>query len=325
MNIAARTIAVLAMLVGSVAAAGADWPLSGRPIQIIVPVSAGGGTGDSIARLLADQLAIQLKTSVVVENRGGANGNVGAAAVAAAPPDGYTLLFSWAGTLAVNPSIYKNLRFDPEQSFDPIALIAETPNILVVNKGLGVTSFEDFVAYARSHPGQLNFGSTGIGSSMHLAAELFMRRTKTSMVHVPYSSTGVATTNLLGNHTQTMFHLIPGIVGQVKAGEVRALAVMAKTRSSTLPDVPAVAELGEPELLSSTWFALLAPRNTSADILDKLNDAVNRILADPRVRERLAAMGASSLGGTRQDLAAHLSNEIAKWRVVVEEAGVTVQ
>ncbi|MCC7039521.1 MAG: tripartite tricarboxylate transporter substrate binding protein [Burkholderiales bacterium] len=301
-----------------------DWP-AGKTIQIVVPAPGGGGTGDSIARVIAEELAKHLKTSVVVDNKPGANGNIGAAYAAQQAPDGYKLLFSWAGTLAVNPSLYKGLNFDPQKDFVPIVLIADVPNILVVNNDLPAKNLAEFTAYAKANPGKLNFGSTGNGSSMHLAAELFMRETGTKMVHVPYNAPGTATTNLMAGDIQLMFQLVPGIVGQVKGGKVRAIAVMADKRSPALPDVPTTVEAGAPKLLSSTWFALLAPKGTPAAIVDKLNAAVNESLKDPAVAKRLSAMGASALGGTPKQLADHLAAETVKWGNIVRDAKIQIQ
>ena len=301
-----------------------DWP-AGKTVQIIVPAPGGGGTGDSIARVISEELAKRLKTSVVIDNKPGANGNIGASAAATAAPDGHHLLFSWAGTLAVNPSLYRNLSYDPQKDFVPIVLIADVPNILVVNNDLPAKDLAEFTRYAKANPGKLNFGSTGNGSSMHLAGELFMRETGAQMVHVPYNAPGTATTNLMANDIQLMFQLIPGIVGQVKGGKVRAIAVMAPTRSPALPDVPTTVELGQPQLQSSTWFALLAPKGTSPAIVARLNAEVNEILKDPAVRTRLSGMGATPLGGTSKELADHLAAETAKWGRIVRDSKIQIQ
>lgn len=306
-------------------AASPDWPASGKAIQIIVPAPGGGGTGDTLARLMADRLARRLGTSVVVDNRGGANGNIGAAAAASAAPDGYRLLFSWAGTLAVNPSLYKNLSFDPEKSFAPIGLVAEVPNVLVVNNALPARDFKEFLAYAKAHPDKVNYGSTGSGSSMHLAAALVMRESGVKMVHVPYTAPGQATTQLISNEIQAMFQLVPGIVGQVKSGMVRPIAVMAAARSPAMPEVPSTAELGFPKMQSTTWFALLAPKGTPVPILDRLNKELNGLLAEPELRKQLAEMGATPLGGDRQALADHLEQETRKWSQIVRDSGVQAQ
>ena len=316
--------ALLPFLLASPALAQ-DWPAPGKPIQLIVPAPGGSGTGDTIARVLAEELQTRLKATFVVDNKAGANGNIGATAAAATPGDGYHFLFSWAGTLAVNKALYKNLSFDAQKDFVPILLVADVPNILVVNNDVPAHDLAEFARYAKANPGKLNFGSTGIGSSMHLAGELYMRETGAQMVHVPYNAPGTATTNLIAGEIQLMFQLIPGIAGQVKSGKVRAIAVMAPQRSPALPDVPTTAELGQPRLLSSTWFALLAPKGTPPAIVTRMNSVANEALADPAVKKRLADMGATTLGGTPQQLAEHLAAETEKWGRLVRDAHISVQ
>jgi len=320
----AAALAALAALAAAPALAQ-DWPQPGKTIQLVVPAPGGSGTGDTIARVLAEELQSRLKTTFVVDNKAGANGNIGAGAVATSPGDGYHFLFSWAGTLAVNKALYKNLPFDAQKDFVPILLVADVPNILVVNNDIPAKDLAEFERYAKANPGKLNFGSTGIGSSMHLAGELFMRETGAQMTHVPYNAPGTATTNLIAGEIQLMFQLIPGIAGQVKSNKVRAIAVMAPQRSPALPDVPTTAELGQPRLLSSTWFALLAPKGTPAPVVARMNAVANEILADPAVKKRLAEMGATTLGGTQQQLADHLAAETEKWGRVVREARISAQ
>jgi tripartite-type tricarboxylate transporter receptor subunit TctC len=320
-------LAVLAFI-ASIAAPPAFaqvWPQPGKTVQVIVPAPGGSGTGDTIARVIAEELQSRLKTTFVIDNKAGANGNIGAAAAAQTPGDGYHFLFSWAGTLAVNKSLYKNLPFDAQKDFLPILLVADVPNILVVNNDIPAKDLAEFEKYAKANPGKLNFGSTGIGSSMHLAGELYMRETGAQMVHVPYNAPGTATTNLIAGDIQLMFQLIPGIAGQVKSGKVRAIAVMAPQRSPALPDVPTTAELGHPRLLSSTWFALLAPKGTPPAVVARMNAVTNEILADPAVKKRLADMGATTLGGTSQQLAEHLGAETEKWARVVRDARIQAQ
>ncbi len=225
----------------------------------------------------------------------------------------------------MNKALYKNLSFDAQKDFVPILLVADVPNILVVNNDVPAHDLAEFARYAKANPGKLNFGSTGIGSSMHLAGELYMRETGAQMVHVPYNAPGTATTNLIAGEIQLMFQLIPGIAGQVKSGKVRAIAVMAPQRSPALPDVPTTAELGQPRLLSSTWFALLAPKGTPPAIVARMNSVANEILADPAVKKRLADMGATTLGGTPQQLAEHLAAETEKWGRLVRDAHISVQ
>jgi tripartite-type tricarboxylate transporter receptor subunit TctC len=324
-----RLLAALALLLTSLSAlpvlAQDAWPQPGKPITLVVPAPGGSGTGDTIARVIAEELQSRLKATFVVDNKAGANGNIGAAAAAQMPGDGYHFLFSWAGTLAVNKALYRNLPFDAQKDFLPILLVADVPNILVVNNDIPVKDLAEFERYAKANPGKLNFGSTGIGSSMHLAGELYMRETGTQMIHVPYNAPGTATTNLIAGDIQLMFQLIPGIAGQVKAGKVRAIAVMAPQRSPALPDVPTTAELGQPKLLSSTWFALLAPRGTPAAVIERMNKVSNEILADPAVKKRLADIGVSTLGGTPQQLSQHLAAETEKWGRVVREANIAAQ
>ena len=220
-----------------------DWPVPGRNVRLILPTPGGTGTGDTIGRLFAEELSKRLKVPFVVDNKPGANGNIGASAAAQAPNDGYHFLFSWAGTLAVNPAMYKQMGYDSQRDFAPIALLAEVPNILVVNNDLPVKDLASFTRYAKANPGKLSYGSTGIGSSMHLAGELYSRETGVEMVHVPFTNPGNATTNLISGELQLMFQLVPGIASQVKAGRVRAIGVMAPQRSPALPDVPSMAEL----------------------------------------------------------------------------------
>ncbi len=319
------TLLIATVFAVPVSVSAQSWPEAGKPIQITVPAPGGGGTGDTIARMLAEQLATRLKTSVIIENKPGANGNIGAAAVAKYAPDGYRFLFSWAGTLAVSPKLYTTPGFDSQKDFAPVALICDVPNILVVNNGQPVQTLKEFVAYANNNPGKLNFGSTGIGSSMHLAGELFMGQTGAKMVHIPYNAPGTATTNMIANDIQLMFQLVPGIASQVKAGKVKALAILSDTRSPALPDVPTTKELGYPTLLSSTWFAMLAPKGTPEAIVTRMNSEINQVLKDPAFQKKLAAIGATPLGGSSQQLASHLSTELDKWGAVIQAAGIKAQ
>lgn len=302
-----------------------DWPVAGKNIRLILPSPGGSGTGDTIGRIFAEELSKRLKVPFVVDNKPGANGNIGATAAAQAPNDGYHFLFSWAGTLAVNQAMYKQMGYDSQRDFAPIALLAEVPNILVVNNEVPAKDLAGFTKYAKAHPGKLSYGSTGIGSSMHLAGELYSREFGVQMVHVPFSNPGNATTNLISGELQLMFQLIPGIASQVKAGRVRAIGVMAPQRSPALPDVPTMAELGAPQLMSTTWFALLAPKGTPAPILQRVNAAANDVVADPAVRKRLGEIGATPLGGTPKQLADHLATEIERWGRIVRDAKIEVK
>jgi tripartite-type tricarboxylate transporter receptor subunit TctC len=297
------------------------WP--SKPLRIIVPSNAGGGTADPVARVFAEELTKLLGQRVFVENRGGSNGNVGAALAARAPNDGYSVLFSWAGTLATNISLYKTLPFHPVRDFDPVALIGGVSNILVVNNDLPPRSLKELTEYLRSKPGKLNYASTGNGSSMHLAAELYKKETKTFMVHVPYNNVGQATTDLITNQVQLMFHLVTGAQGAIRSGQVRPIAVLAAQRSPILPEVPTMRELGVP-IESQTWFALLFPKGTPSEAIQKLNEATNRVLNDPVARRKLLAMGLEPAGGTAQALSNHLNAEIKKWAEVVKYSGAGI-
>lgn len=300
----------------------ADWP--NRPIRIILPAPGGGGTADTVARIYAAELEKRLGQRVLIDNRGGANGNIGATAAARAAPDGYTFLWSWAGTLATNPALYRDLPFDPVRDFDPVILVGNVPNILVVNRQLGPRTLGDFAAYVKAHPGAVNFGSTGNGSSMHLAGELYRQRTGAEMTHVPYTAPAAAMTDLLSNRIQAMFNLVTGAAPQIRAGEVVPIAVLAERRVPQLPDVPTMAELGMPGMVFGTWFAILAPHGTDPGVLARMNALSNAVLADPEARKRLETAGLEVLGGTREALAQHLRAEIAAHAELVRRSGVRI-
>ena len=312
---------LLAVTSLNVGAQSDPWP--SKPLRIIVPANAGGGTADPVSRVFADELTKVLGQRVYVENRGGSNGNIGAASAARSSNDGYTVLFSWAGTLATNISLYKSLPFHPIKDFDPVVLIGGVSNVLVVNNDLPPKSLREFTEYLRGKPGQLNYASTGNGSSMHLAAELYKKETKTFMVHVPYNNVGQATTDLITNQVQLMFHLVTGAQGAIKAGQVRPIAVLASQRSPILPDIPTMRELGLP-IESQTWFALLLPKGAPPEAIRKLNEASNRVLNDPVIRQKLLAMGLEPAGGTAQGLSKHLEAEIRKWAEVVKYSGAGI-
>jgi tripartite-type tricarboxylate transporter receptor subunit TctC len=318
------SVLLVSVLIGvstNVAAQDDSWP--SKPLRIVVPANAGGGTADPVSRVLADELTKLLGQRVFVENRGGANGNIGATHAARAANDGYTVLFSWAGTLATNISLYKNLPFHPVKDFDPVVLIGGVSNILVVNNELPIKSLNELTSFIREQPGKLNYASSGNGSSMHLAAELYKKETKTFMVHVPYANVGQATTDLVGNRIQMMFHLITGAQGSIKAGQVKPIAVLAAQRSPALPNVPTMKELGLP-IESQTWFAFLFPKGTPPEAVRKLNEATNRVLNDPAVRQRLIGMGLEPAGGAPSILSRHLDSEIRKWAEVVKYSGASI-
>lgn len=301
----------------------AGWP--DRVIRLVVPAAGGAGTADTIARLLAQELDKRLPQRTVVENRPGANGNVGATAVARAAPDGHSFLFGWSGTLATSPALYRDPGFDPRRDFEPVILLGNVPNILVVNNALGVRTLEELTARLRREPGQLSFGSSGNGSSMHLAGELYRQRTGTEMVHVPYAGIQQGFTDLFTGRIQVMFNLVTGAAPQVRGGQVTPIAILSDRRSPVLPDVPTTAELGMPGLEFSTWFAILAPRGTPAPIRLAMNRLVNEILQQPDSRARLAGQGLEILGGEPARLSALLEEDLKRHAELVRFSGIRLE
>lgn len=298
------------------------WPE--RPVRIIVPAPAGGGTADPLSRVLADELEKAFGQRVLIDNKPGANGNIGAAAAAKADPDGYNFLFSWAGTLATNVSLYKTMTWHPQRDFVPVVLYGTVPNVLVVTNDMPARNLTEFSGYVKNNPGKLNFASTGNGSSMHLAGELYRKMTGTQMAHVPYNSPAQATSDLISGNIQVMFQLVTGIAQQVKGGRVRGIAVLSNKRTPVLPELPTTAEAGMAGLESGTWFGILAPRATPQPAIDRMNSEVNRLLQVPAVREKLAGMGMDALGGTSADFAKFLDEEIRRWGEVVKFSGATI-
>ena len=305
------------------ARAQGSWP--DRPIRMIVPAAGGAGTADTIARILAQELDRKLPQRTVVDNRSGANGNVGAAAAARAAPDGYTMLYGWAGTLATNPAMYRDLPFDPVRDFEPCIMVGNVPNILVVNNGLGVHDMAGFTRLVRSRPGALSFGSSGNGSSMHLAGELYRQSTGTDMVHVPYLGIAQGFNDLFAGRIEVMFNLITGAAPQVRAGQVTAIAVLSDRRSPVLPDVPTTAEVGMPGLEFGTWFCLMFPRGTPAPIIATMNRTVNEILENPESRARLVATGLDIFGGPPERVTEHLTAELRRHAELVRASGARME
>ena len=298
-----------------------DYPT--KPIRLILPFPP-AGTVDPVTRILAEVLGKGLGHNVVVENKPGANGNVGTLEAARAAPDGYTIVAASSGTLATNPALYKTMPFDPKKDLAPVALYAAVPNILVVNPSLPVTTLNEFTSHVRANPGKLNFGSSGNGSSMHLAGELYRKMSATDMLHVPYAQVGQATTDLIGGQLQLMFQLVPGIVQHVRSGSVRAIAVLSPKRLAALPNVPTSAEAGMPGLESSAWFGILAPAGTPRPMVQRLNREINAALKDAGLLKRYADLGVEALGGSPEDFAKYLDEETRKWTEVVRFSGAKI-
>jgi len=286
-----------------------------RPVRIIVPTPAGGPV-DVMARLIAAALPASLGQNVIVENKPGAGNIIGSKIAADAAPDGYTLMVSAASGLIMSPMIYSNAGYDAS-SFAPIALIAETPQLLVVNPSLPVKSVAELVAYAKANPGKLNYSTGGIGTLPHLNAELFKSVSGTNIVHVPYKGGGPSLTGVVAGEVQLTFDTLATSLQLVKDGKLRPLAVISPKRASELPDVPAMPEVGYPAVSSGAWTALLAPRGTPEAIVAKLNAAVNKALQSEAMKSTLAKIGAEPRGGTPQALADHMANETKKWKPIV--------
>jgi len=320
--IATAAIVAFGALIGVQGRAVArDYP--NRPITLIVPYPAGGGN-DVIARLVATKMSESLGQPIVIENRGGAGSTIGTRDVARSAPDGYTLLIA-TSSLAINPSLYPDVAYDPKNDFAPIGLIATSPNFVLVNPAVPVHSAAELIALAKKEPGKLDFASTGIGTSTHLAAVLFAAMAEVKLNAVPYKGVAPALTDLLGGQVALMFCPMASVVGQVGAGSLRAIAVTGVKRSPLFPDLPTVAEAGLPGYVVELHYGLVAPAGTPGDVIAKLNGALNNALNDAGVRSRLAADGTETLPGTPGAYAADIASEEAKWGAIVKKAGVTEQ
>ncbi len=294
-----------------------------KPIRLVVPFPPGGAT-DILARAVAQKLTDAWGQSVIVDNRPGAGGNIGSELVAKAAPDGYTLEMGTVGTHAINASLYSKMPYDHVRDFAPVILVAGVPNVLVVNPGLPVNSVQELIAYAKANPGKLNFASSGSGTSIHLAGELFKVMAGVQMTHVPYKGSSPALQDLLGGQVQLMFDNLPPSLPHIKAGKLRALGVTSATRAPALPDVPTIAESGLPGFEASSWFGVLAPAGTPPAIIAKLNAEIAKWLDTPEAKEKMLALGANAAGGTPEDFAKHIAAETAKWAKVVKESGAKV-
>ncbi len=291
-------------------------------IKFVVPYPA-GGTTDALARLVAAKLSAKWGQAVIVENRSGAGGNIGADSVWRAAPDGYTLLFTSPGTLTTNKSLYENLAYDPA-TFAPVSLIAASPNVLIVRAKLAVDNLQQLIAYAKSHPDGLNYASQGNGSTSHLTAEFFKTAAGVKMTHVPYKGSGPAIMDLLGGQVDMMFVELSSVLTHIRAGTVRVLAVCSEKRNPLLPNIPAVSEV-LPDFVSSTWFALAAPPKTPSAIVNKLSAAVAGSLKQPDVVKRLDELGLDAVGSTPAEMSQFTKQETERWGNVIRISGTTLQ
>jgi tripartite-type tricarboxylate transporter receptor subunit TctC len=307
-------LAAFALLAFAAAALADTYP--SRPIKIIVPTPPGGPV-DVMARLLANALPAELGQSVVVENKPGAGNIIGSKIAADAAPDGYTLHVSSVSGLILSPLIHKNPGYSAD-SFAPIALVTETPQLLVVNPNAPFKNVQGLVAYAKKHPGKLNYSSGGIGTFPNLAAELFKTLAGVTIVHVPYKGGGLALNAVMAGEADMEFDTLGTSLPLVRAGKLRAVAISGKTRSPELPDVPSMDELGFPQLITGAWTALVAAKGTPPDVIAKLNAATNKALRSEALQSTLQKLGAQPVGGTPQDLSDYISAETAKWKPVLE-------
>jgi tripartite-type tricarboxylate transporter receptor subunit TctC len=311
--------------------AGAAWAQSAwpsKPVKIVVPF-APGGTTDILARAVAPELAKAFGQPFVVENRGGAGGNIGAEQVAKAPADGYTLLMGTVGTHGINKSLYTKLAYDPQKDFAPITLVAGVPNVMVMNteraRQLGINSVPDFIQYARSQTAGFNMASSGNGTSIHLAGELFKSMTGVSMTHIPYTGSAPALLGLVSGQVDVMFDNLPSAMALIKSGKLKAFAVTSAQRSAAMPELPTLEDAGQLKgFEASSWFGLLAPAGTPPEVLSRLQQETAKALNSPDIKEKLLAQGAIPSGNTPQQFAALIDAEIKKWAAVVKASGARV-
>ncbi|HWI79009.1 MAG TPA: tripartite tricarboxylate transporter substrate binding protein [Ramlibacter sp.] len=313
-------------LVAFPALAQSNWPT--RPVKIVVPFPP-AGTTDILARAIAPELSKAFGQQFIVDNRAGAGGNVGAEIVAHSPPDGYTLLMGTVGTHGINRALYSKLPYDPIKDFAPITMVAGVPNVMEMPaekaKQLGINNVRDFIKYAKEHPGKLNMASSGNGTSIHLAGELFKSMSGTYLVHFPYRGSGPALMDMVSGTMDVMFDNLPSSLPHIKAGKLKALAVTSRQRSAALPDVPTVEEAaGLKGYDATSWFGLLAPAGTPAEIVNRIQQEVAKSLATPAVKDKLLSQGAIPSGDTPAEFAKHIAAEHVKWAKVVKESGAKV-
>jgi tripartite-type tricarboxylate transporter receptor subunit TctC len=305
--------------VGAQSDAGLAYP--SKPIRLVVPFTPGGST-DILARAIGKELATSLGQPVIVENIAGAGGAIGAERAAKSLPDGYTLLMAHIGTLAVNPSLYPSLPYDPIKSFSPIGLVAIVPNVLVVHPSVNAKTVKELVAIAKAQPGRLNYGSGGNGSAANLATEYFKLQTGTAIVHIPYRGSIPAVTDLIGGQIQLLFTGAPALLAAIKSGQVRALAVSSSSRMELLPNLPTIAETGFKDFEADQWYGIVAPKGTPEAIINQLNSQINKALTSTEFKTRLTAEGAFAKPTTPNEFGRHIAREIARWKPVITSGRV---
>lgn len=313
-----RLVALLALF-GATFASAQNYPV--KPVRIVAPFPPGGGL-DLVSRALSQRLSAVLGQTVIVDNRSGADGMIGTEQVAKAAPDGYTLLISSTGPMVINPALSLKMPYDTVKDFSPITLVVVQPLCLVVHPSLPVKSVKELVALAKAKPGQLNYGSGGIGNGAHLAGELFKLATATDIVHVPYKGAAPAVVDLLAGQVHMMLNSIPVMLPQIRAGKLRALAVGADHRMAILPAIPTMQEAGVASFDANSWYGFFAPAGTPRDIVGKLNSEAAKILRGAEMRDFMAQQGADAIGNTPEEFSAHIKAELAKWSLAVRTARV---
>ena len=322
------TFGAMAAIATAIAAA---WPATGwtqtypdKPVRLVVPYVAGGNL-DVIGRLFAKAMADELGQPVVVDNRPGANGNTGTEQVVRSAPDGYTIAMVAAGTMTINPALYKTMPFDPERDLAPISLVASGPMVLEVNPSLPVKDFSELIAYAKANPGKLNFGSGGNGTLSHLSVEMLKAKTGANIVHIPYKGTALAVNDLVAGHIQGMFDTLSTAAPHIKEGTLRGIAVTSVGRSSALPNLPTIAEAGVPGYSADAWSGLVAPAGTPPAVIARLQGAIAKAAASDEIRKRLASVGSEAVGSTPEQFGAVIRADKVKWTEVIKVSGARVE
>ena len=309
---------LLGLALLSFGALAQDWPA--KPVTILVPFAA-GGTVDIVARTITQKLGPELGQSFVVDNRGGAGGSIATTALVRSAPDGHTLLFHHMG-LVFNAALYERLAFDTQRDVIPVAYVGATPNVLVVNNAMPVKSVKEFVAAAKAKPGSINYGSGGIGSAGHLPMELLQSSAQIDLVHIPYKGSGPAITDLLGGQIHAMLLTIPAVMPYVTTGKLRAIATSGRRRSPALPDLPTLDESGLAGFEYAPWYGVFAPAGTPAPVLQKIHAAINKVLSDPEIRDKLAKQGLEVQPMTREEFGAIVQADLPKWAKVIKALGI---
>lgn len=318
-----KTLAAATLLACGLGTAAAQENFPSKPITMVVPFSA-GGTTDILARIVGQAMTIDLGQTIIIENKPGAGGNIGAQQASRAKPDGYTVFMGTVGTHAINQALYKKLPYDPAKDFVPLSRVATVPNLLVAHPSRPYKTVKEMIAYAKAHPGDVTYGSPGSGASPHVSGALFQSLTGAEISHIPYKGSAPAISDLLGNQIAVMFDNMPSAIQHVRSGKLRAIAVTTSKRSPELPDVPTIAEAGVPGYEATSWFGLWAVAGTPAPVLDKLHASLSKVLKDPAVVKKINEQGGEITIDTPAQFDAFIKTEAAKWGKVVKESGAEV-